>query len=465
MKAAGWHFSICAILILSAAAQGHAPAKGSAPVANGETQPQNAGVGTTTTTPNSESSGVPVVPPVITIDAAHPATAYRNEKGGFDFDVIGEGFSTDSKLDNIYVIGQGEIIQSWADSKAACDRATPKPCLWYEVPDKLHIVGYKGEPYQGPLTLRVLTGTVQSSALKPLVLARMGPVSIRITAFALFSLLALIVYLLVRSGFKGNMMDGSRPNPIQALLLDSQTDTYSLSKFQLLLFSATFIFCYLYVFLCGWLVQWQFVLPDVPAKFSAILGMSAGTAIVAAGVTSARGTKGAGAIEPSLADFISAGGLVIPERFQYFIWTIIACFGFVVLLLSQDPAKVTVFPDLPSGLLYVMGVSAGGYLGGKLTRSPGPVIRNIASDAASRLLVVQGENLSNQGDYFVDGKKLPIIVNQPAGLIIFTSQQQASDRTFCSELRITIDTPIDITGPNHTFRIVNIDGQFADAAF
>ena len=276
----------------------------------------------------------------------------------------------------------------------------------------------------------------------------------------------------------GDTVEGHRYSPFASFFLDKETDTYSLSKFQMLLFSVTFIFGYLYVFLCSWLVQWRFVLPDVPAAFSGILGMSAGTTVIAAGATSARGSKGAGGIRPSFSDFITTGGQVVPERFQYFVWTLVACGGFIALLLSQDPATITGFPDIPQGLLYVMGVSAGGYLAGKVTRPPGPVIRNIAWDNAQKLLVVQGENLSNQGDYFIDGKKLPInIPDAPADpnkassptkpLIVSTPQEQASDRSFCSELRITITTEagLDLSTGDHVFRIMNKDAQFADARF
>jgi hypothetical protein len=407
----------------------------------------------------------------VNLDGAHPTTAYSSQNGGFDFDVIGEGFSTTPKDNNIYISGQGLIAKSWADKKSDCDekRKEQMPCIWYDVqdPDKLHVVGYPKETYQGPLSFAVRVGSVQSSQ-KKLVLARLSPTELRFWSILIFGVLAYIIYRLVARGMRNYIIDGKSYTPFYSFFIDKETDTYSLSKFQLLLFSAVFIFGYLYVFLCSWLVQWQFVLPDVPANFSAILGMSAGTAVVAAGSTSARGSKGAGGIRPSAADFITTGGQVVPERFQYFVWTLVACFGFVALMLSQDPATIAGFPTIPQGLLYVMGVSAGGYLAGKVTRPPGPVIRNISWDKDNNLLVVQGENLSNQGDYFVDGKKLPIIIDSTKNLIQSIPQDQASDRSFCSELRVTILTDkagLDLTTGDHIFRIMNKDAQFADMRF
>lgn len=417
----------------------------------------------------------------VTLDSAHPTTAYRSDAGGFNFDVIGQGFSKTPEDNKIVIRGQGQIIQSWAGNQKDCDSAEKKkPCLWYDPqdPDKLHVVGYAGEANQGPLSFKVQVGNVQSTVETPLVLARLSPTGIRFWSIIIFGILAFIIYWLVSKGLRANALDsvigGERYSPLASFVLDKETDTYSLSKFQLLLFGGTFVFGYVYVFLCSWLVQWHFILPDVPASFSGILGMSAGTTVIAAGASSARGSKGAGGVRPSVADFITTGGQVVPERFQYFVWTLIACFGFIALLLSRDPATLSAFPDFPQGLLYVMGVSAGGYLAGKVVRPPGPVIRNIAWSNDQKLLVVQGDNLSNEADYFIDSKKLPIVLTDPnnlAGetkkLITSTPEEQASDRTFCSELRITIspEAGLDLSTGDHVFRIMNKDAQFADACF
>ena len=407
----------------------------------------------------------------VSLDSAHPTTAYGNGKGSFDFDVIGQGFSSNLNDDRIYIAGMGSIIQSRADKNdLRCENKTADqlPCLWYESPDKLHVVGYSAGPYQGPVSFAVEVGSVRS-AQKNLVLARLSPAGIRFWSIIIFGILAFIIYRLVARGMRDHVIDGQRYSPFYSFFLDKETDTYSLSKFQLLLFSSTFIFGYLYVFLCGWLVQWHFILPDVPASFSGILGMSAGTTIIAAGATSARGSKGAGGVRPSFADFITTGGQVVPERFQYFTWTLIACFGFIALLLSQDPATLSGFPDIPQGLLYVMGVSATGYLAGKVTRPPGPVVRNTAWNNEQKRLFVEGENLSKNGDFFIDGKKLPIVTadDNTKSLVDSTPQEQASDRSFCSELKITISDAagLDLSTGDHVFRIMNKDAQFADARF
>jgi hypothetical protein len=172
-------------------------------------------------------------------------------------------------------------------------------------------------------------------------------------------------------------------------------------------------------------------------------------------------------LQPSAADFISTGGQVVPERFQFFVWSLVACFGFLALLLSQNSATITEFPQIPQGLLYVMGVSAVGYLGGKLTRSAGPVIRNIAWDKDKQIITVQGENLSKDADFYVDDQKLPIDPTATEPLVVPTPQEQASDKSFCSQLKIKINpiAGLDLGAGDHLFRLENKDGQFAEIRF
>jgi hypothetical protein len=266
---------------------------------------------------------------------------------------------------------------------------------------------------------------------------------------------------------KANTIDGVRYSPFWSFLIDRQSNSYSLSRFQLFSFFSVFVFGYIYVFLSRWLVQWHFELPDVPNAVSGFLAMSIGTTIVAAGVTATRGSKGAGPIRPSAADLISVGGQIVPERFQFLVWTLVACMGFLALLVSQNPATIEGFPTLAQSLLYVMGVSVGGYLGGKVVREAGPVIRNIAWDNSTKTVTIQGENLSSEADFFIDEQKLPIDPKAVNKLVIGTPQEQASDRTFCSKLKIIVNpiANVDPSTGDHLFRITNKDGQFADIRF
>ena len=62
--------------------------------------------------------------------------------------------------------------------------------------------------------------------------------------------------------------------------------------------------------------------------------------MAAVGITANRGSKGAGPLEPSFADFISSGGMVTGDRFQFFVWTLVGFLGFLLLVLLADPSTL-----------------------------------------------------------------------------------------------------------------------------
>jgi hypothetical protein len=95
-------------------------------------------------------------------------------------------------------------------------------------------------------------------------------------------------------------------------------------------------------------------------------------------VTNVRGPKGAGAEEPSLGDLVTSGGVAAPERVQMFVWTILGVVGFCVAVLNQPPGIIDQLAAVPTGIMYMMGISSVGYLGGKLARKPGPIINELS---------------------------------------------------------------------------------------
>jgi hypothetical protein len=165
---------------------------------------------------------------------------------------------------------------------------------------------------------------------------------------------------------------------VAALFLDKETATYSLSKFQFYLWTAVSVFGYVYLEASTCIVQgvWKFI--DIPSNLPSIVFISASTGALAQFVTAQRGPKGAGEEHPSLADFVSSGGVISAERVQFFIWTILGVAVFLWLVILQDPASISSLPTVPDGFLQLMGISSLGYLSGKFARRPGPVINDIA---------------------------------------------------------------------------------------
>jgi hypothetical protein len=446
--------------------------------------------------------------PDVKIDSISPTTAYRDGFGRFSFMLVGHNLGSVTRTDAaaapvsttiVEIEGEGNIgalplvastprgtpaeeEQQCADAQPTISRTSPlfKPCFWVDdAGDQLRVRGYRAKgDYQGPMNVRVRVGESHiPSGWSRIVLARASTTTVWVLALALFVLLGILIGWMVTSDKKDTLIHGRRYGPLYAFLIDSQTNTYSLSKFQLFAFSFTFIFSYLYVTLCQWLIQWKLVLPDIPSNLAALLGISGGATLAAAAATQTRGTKGAGDIYPSFSDFVTTGGLVVPERFQFLVWTLIACVGFLALLVAKDPATIDGFPAIPDGVLYVMGVSTVAYVGGKVTRQAGPVIKAVAFDAdhGNPVIVLQGENLSTDADFLLDGAKLPIVAeadkvaanlakDQP--LVVAKPQANASDRSFSSELRIIlVSTKVTLAKGPHRFKIVNKDGQFAEAEF
>lgn len=161
------------------------------------------------------------------------------------------------------------------------------------------------------------------------------------------------------------------------LFLDQETDTYSLSKLQFYLWTVAAIFGYTYLFVSRVGVQFQ-AWPDVPGTLPAIIAVAAGTAVGSQVITATKGAKGAGDEKPGFADLITSGGVVAPDRLQMLLWTLLGVGAFFVATLQQGPGTISDLPAVPERLLYLMGLSSLGYLGGKMARKAGPIIDEIS---------------------------------------------------------------------------------------
>jgi hypothetical protein len=271
---------------------------------------------------------------------------------------------------------------------------------------------------------------------------------------ALF-ILALPVILVKCSGSKFGVEGGSWL--ISALFLDRETATYSLSKFQFYVWTAAAAIGYLYLAASRSLVQgvWEFI--DIPKNLPGIVFISATTGALARVTTSARGPKGAGDQHPSVADFVSSGGMVSAERVQFFIWTIIGAVVFLWLAIASDPISVHELPAVPQGFLELMGISSFGYLAGKAARKPGPVINSISlnpprpESGKPVEITARGRILSKEGDFKItyrvatspgEGERE---VDQPltdgflkAIAVGETDEQSKPDKTY-KRLTLTVD--------------------------
>lgn len=410
------------------------------------------------------------------LDAAYPVTVYPTDRSGFDFEISGQNLAALPNDNYLVVVGRGLIPTGNPEEceKAKASGTYQKPCL--EVDQgletrQLKIIGFQRAQFDGPVSIQVQVGknSKNVSNAVPLTFARITQRSVFWGSLAAFLAIMVVVFLLVRKGVGSTTIKGKRYSAFTSFFLDKETNSYSLSKFQLLLWTSVFVFGYLYLFLCRMLIQWKFELPPVPDGLPGMLAISAGTAVVAAGATEARGSKGAGDIYPSAADFITIGGMVVGERFQFFVWTLVGAFGFLALLLVRDPSGILELPKIPDNFLYLMGISSVGYLAGKVVRKPGPVIRKLfvsnvtpPSSPATMTIELEGENLSKDAIVKVDDKQLR---KDEYDLVLKKAEDQAPDSSFCSELTLLLKNANDYLEGEHTLTLTNTDGQAASASF
>jgi hypothetical protein len=411
----------------------------------------------------------------VQIDSISPATAYASDKDdGYDFAISGTNLGKTANDNILEVVEEGpqavgtpEECKTYADSKVF-----KKPCLSYDPgmeTRKISVAGFHPS-HGGPVNFRLrVNGNI--SEAKSITFSGITAPSLSFLATIVSLILGAIVLGLVWKGIGIYRIDDTSYTPAASFLLDKQTNSYSLSKFQLLAWTSVAVFSYIFLFFSHLLIQWNFSFPAVPSGWPTLLGLSAGTTVAAVGITSNRGSKGAGPITPSVADFICTGGLVASDRFQFFIWTLVGCAGFLSLILSQDPATLKDLPEVPTGFLYLMGISATGYLAGKLVRLPGPVVAKLlvsgvvpvtAAAPANMTIDLQGENLSKDAKVKVDEDTLR---PDQYSIAAVKAQDQAPDASFCTELTLTLKDATAFVEGVHRLALENKDGQMVECSF
>jgi hypothetical protein len=400
------------------------------------------------------------------IDEIYPTVRYPDSSDAIE--LAGSNFAEFSRDNHIEFVGQ-----------PAPQFGTDKDCIGpkYTEVCVIEVAGMKGHRIRiaglsnalknGPVGVHVSAGDGPWSNVVTVTTVPRSIYTIRLFAISILAAITLLTYLLLKRAAR-TQATGSGLTPISVLLLDPETGTYSLSKFQVLVWTGIFVFAYVYLALCRTLVQWTFDWPPVPGNFPELLGISAGAGVVAAGISSLKGTKGGGGIRPSAADFITTGGVVAAERLQFFVWTIVGALTFLYIVLRINPATIHELPTIPDTFLYLMGFSSAAYLGGKLARKPGPVIKNIAVQQVTQLaagdaqmaIVVEGENLGQNATFRIDGEQI-----RATQLTVTKRIPDQPQDGFCTRLEILINQAAKYAEGVHTLTIVNADGQSADVAF
>jgi hypothetical protein len=353
--------------------------------------------------------------PTIVKIVPHPSYAVG---GIYEFELMGENFGNDAD-DNVVRINDlplhfEKYVTDRTRRATVADCQSLYPCLVGNR-RRLQIFGLSLEkqPFYRPMHVSVQVDSLISPD-QLLLLSWVRRSTPALIAFGALGILSVIVYVLAREKAKRTRPVHKWYQTFAYLFIEPETNTYSLSRLQLILWTGAAIVAYIYLAASQSLVQWKWQLADVPEGLPTLLGLSVGTTALAIGATEARGSKGAGPVHPGLGDFITTGGVLAPERLQFFLWTVIGVFGFVTATLAQDPATVTQLPKVPDNFLPLMGASAGGYLAGKFLRKPGPLIKQadpLPPYAPGKTLAagirILGANLSPRAQVSINGAQIP----------------------------------------------------------
>jgi hypothetical protein len=292
----------------------------------------------------------------------------------------GRGFQPQNPQDNVLYINSVRQAFTVGDcSVAADDIAMPRAIVAQVVDDQEIDLCRVPVPDSGEFRVQVAVGDEISEPQIFRVYAY-GKASVALMAAFIALILALLPLFLL-SWVKESYTISRQDYKLRLLFLDPQTDTYSLSKLQFYLWTNAALFGYAYLFISRVLVQ-HGIWPDIPPNLPGVIAIAAGTSVSSQVITSSKGSKGAGALYPGFADFITSGGVVAADRLQMLLWTLFGVGAFIVTTLGQAPAMIQGLPTVPDHLLYMMGLSSAGYLGGKLARKAGPVVVEISISPA-----------------------------------------------------------------------------------
>jgi hypothetical protein len=305
------------------------------------------------------------------------------------------------------------------------------------------ILNISSDRYVGNVKIAVGNDGGFSNAIQT-TFAWCSPTGLKIFAFGLAVIMIAIPIGIIRlSGGRALKVAGLGkqilPKWLEMLILDRETATYSLSKFQLYLWLTVSVISYVYFVLAKFFIQGSFDFCDVPANLPTLLLVSAGTPVAATYISNTRGPKGAGDQFPSLSDLVSSGGVAAPDRFQMFVWTLLGSLYFLLLTLSIDPATISALPTIPGKMIDLMGLSSAGYLAGKFARKAGPVIDGIGVTQpadGSLQLTLRGRVLAKAAVFKINDTEI------------------TADRFATPDYRPDIQEPEDATKPDVTGQIL-----------
>ncbi|HEX8985540.1 MAG TPA: hypothetical protein VF767_08915 [Bryobacteraceae bacterium] len=421
--------------------------------------------------PSTESlllEGAVAVPLVLRAIRSHP---FVSSEGTFSISLFGSGFDTLTPSNNLLLVNGEPRDVCWTD--AECNARHSRLRGSVATPQELVVSGIDPRE-ERTAEFRVRVGLLSSGPVMDQDANRRWVAVVTVSALLTLALIGAIV--LLASGMRKQTVRGE-DYVIRLLFLDKETNTYSLSKLQFYLWTIAGVFGYIYLAISRNYFQQVYGLPPIPAGLPGIIGIAAGTSVAAQVVTAINGPKGAGQTKPSISDFLTTGDVVAAERVQFLVWTLLGVAGFVIFTARLDPRTLQDLPDIPATLLTISGISAFGYLGGKLARDPGPVINEgimtvgpdpDAPQAAGNygLIELRGRTLSRDAMFRIDNVDLSFNKLRGQKPVVIERDSDSKQETMAKRLRLMVildaeTSPLFMPRSEHTVAITNPDSQRA----
>ncbi|HMV78460.1 MAG TPA: IPT/TIG domain-containing protein [Leptospiraceae bacterium] len=270
----------------------------------------------------------------------------KGENFGDDIDLISVVFGEYAKTD------QGQTVEDFMERKPFyLANDGNKQELKFVLPVKKDLL--KDALYKRILSLHINVNG-RPSDLKKLVILH-DNWKFYVAGLTVF--LSILFYFILAIAFRNVRFAGS-------VLIDRATNTYSLSKFQAMIWTITLLGSYFYIAVSHGLLLGNGVIPDFNASLIGLLSISYGGMISANGLGTARPKNELIRVPPRFSNLFSSGSEVDIARLQLFGFTIVAVLIYIYNLIISNPLNG--MPDIPTTLLGLLGASHSGYLGGKL---------------------------------------------------------------------------------------------------
>jgi hypothetical protein len=394
----------------------------------------------------------------------------------YSFSVIGKNFGTDLENDNKLFLSDiknedGNFIEG-TNVKICWSGEDKKEC-------QNHIKGevvsnrelkFQGIPkrYAGELGVQIGIGENFSNIYPTFLSPVLKETPKKWSTYITLGLMIIIVLIQSASILKSARTNGkqSKDSFLKNFFLESETNTLSLSRFQFYIWTFTAILSYLYLLFSRSLIQSKFEFIDIPSGLPGIVFISATTTFLSLGITSNKGSKGAGDIHSNWSDLITVGGVVAPERLQFLVWTILGSLVFLFITFFQNPETIQDLPQIPQGFLQLMGISSFGYLGGKIARKAGPVINEVTANHIGNTVVfdIRGGQLSQDAVFRIGSE--PIASSDIDGTKpTIITPEDSNEPSLAKHLQFTLNSAVSTLINNleqKNFQIINPDGQYAD---